>query len=107
MSRIKPLSELIDNGLYPRIGKLRGKPSPTSSVTGEGISASATDISARVSVHHSVVAVERLNVKCNVINSGADAEKYLRIEPASIWLLPSNGFSADFTVYSNATWTIE
>lgn len=34
-------------------------------------------------------------------------DSYIQVSPDTVWLTPSNGFSADFVVVSNVSWIVE
>ena len=72
---------------------------------GEGVSLSTSRVGDGVSL-----AVERigesLNLSVGIVCSMAEAS-YLKVSPDVVWLVPDNGFSADFVVVSNKDWIVE
>lgn len=44
--------------------------------------------------------------RCGLVCS-VNTAAYLKVEPETIWLMPSNDFSQDVVVYANVTWRIE
>lgn len=47
-----------------------------------------------------------IEFRCGLVCS-VNIAAYLKVEPETIWLLPSNDFSQDVVVYANVTWRIE
>ena len=49
---------------------------------------------------------ESVNLSVGIVCSMAEAS-YLKVSPDVVWLVPDNGFSADFVVVSNKDWIVE
>ncbi len=48
-----------------------------------------------------------LRMTAGLVCSTSDFKAYLEVSPETVWLTPSNGFSADFVVVSNVSWKVE
>lgn len=72
---------------------------------GEGIGLSTSRVGDGVSL-----AVKRIGsnptLTVSIVCSLAEAS-YLKVSPDVVWLVPDNGFSADFAVVSNKDWIVE
>lgn len=72
---------------------------------GEGIRLSTSRVGDGVSL-----AVKRIGsnptLTVSIVCSLAEVS-YLKVSPEVVWLVPENGFSADFVVVSNKNWIVE
>lgn len=48
-----------------------------------------------------------LRVTAGLVCSTSSVDAFLKVSPDTVWLTPSNSFSADFMIVSNVSWRVE
>lgn len=48
-----------------------------------------------------------LRMTAGLVCSTSSIDAFLMVSPDTVWLTPSNSFSADFVVVSNVSWRVE
>lgn len=48
-----------------------------------------------------------LRMTAGLVCSTSSIDAFLKVSPDTVWLTPSNSFSADFVVVSNVSWRVE